>query len=165
MLRNSVYKTIRGKKGNFKSMKPKLHSNTTKKYKIKVHELVFWLYSYHRKAAMKFMVSEAINCYEIVFSLTNNLNSCHYWSISLAFLSRTIIHCSTSVQKVKSNIETSKYKVILQEQKSNLVRGCLVLLSNPAVLKILVSGALLKVFGESRLQRTFLFEIYIYINI
>lgn len=105
MLRNSFYKTRRGKKGKFKSMKPKLYSNTTKKCKIKVHELVFWLYSsYHRKAAMKFMVSEAINCYEIVFSLTNNLNSCHYWSVSLAFVSRTIIHCSTLVQKVLNPI-------------------------------------------------------------
>lgn len=61
---------------------------------------------------MKFMVSAAINYYEIVFLLTNNLNSYHYRSIYLAFVSRTIIHYSIS-ESGQSNTETTKYKAIL----------------------------------------------------
>lgn len=78
MLRNSIYKTRRTNKGDFKSMKPKVSSNTTKNVKSNFMKKVLWLfYHYYGKVNMKFMVSATIIIYcEVVFSLTNNLNSC-----------------------------------------------------------------------------------------
>lgn len=77
MLRNSIYKTRSTSKGDFKSMKPKVYSNTTKNVKSNFLKKVFCLfYHYHGKVIMKFMVSATIIYHEVVFFLTNKLNSC-----------------------------------------------------------------------------------------